>query len=121
MVTAFGKYAAIKSSSVNQFATVKKFEHYGECCQILETIVGLQCNSPCRVGEDCSTFSCGILACCREKGFDGCWQCDEFEKYQRFDSLKAIHVNSPQQNMETIKKFGFDKWLEHRHKCYIWQ
>lgn len=115
--TEFGKYAAIKSSSINQLEAVKKFEHYGECCEVLEAIVALQCNSPCRIGGGCATFSCGILACCREKGFDGCWQCDEFEKCQSFESLKAIHGDSLQQNLGTIKKFGFDEWLEHRHKC----
>ena len=119
--TEFGKYAAIKSSSVNQLDAVKKFEHYGECCEVLETIVALQCNSPCRIGGGCPTFSCGVLACCREKGFDGCWQCDEFEKCQRFESFRAIHGDSPRQNLRAVRKFGLDKWVEHRHKCYVWQ
>jgi len=119
--TEFGKYAAIKSSSVNQLDAVKEFEHYGECCEVLEAIVALQCSTPCRTGGGCATFSCGVLTCCREKGFDGCWQCDEFEKCQRFESFRAIHGDSPRQNLRTIRKFGLDKWVEHRHKCYIWQ
>jgi len=119
--TEFSKYTAIKSSSVNQLNAVKKFEHYGECCEVLEAIVALQCSSPCRVNGGCATFSCGILVCCREKGFDGCWQCDEFEECQRFESLRAIHGDSPRQNLRTINKFGLDKWVEHRHNCYIWQ
>ena len=119
--TEFSKYAAIKSSSVNQLDAVKKFEHYGECCEVLEAMVVLQCSSPCRIGRGCATFSCGILACCREKGFDGCWQCDDFEGCHRFESLRAIHGDSPRQNLRTINKFGLDKWVEHRHNCYIWQ
>jgi len=117
----FGKYATIKSSSAMQFDTVKQFEHYEECCEVLEAIVALQCNSPCRVGGGCATFSCGILECCLKKGFDGCWQCAEFESCQRFEALRAIHGDSPRQNLRTIKKFGLDKWVEHRHKPYIWQ
>jgi hypothetical protein len=118
----FGKYAALKSSpATNQLDAVKKFDYYGECCEVLEAIVALQCNSPCRVGGGCPTFSCDILACCREKGFDGCWQCAEFETCQKFESLRAIHGDSSRQNLRTIKKFGSDKWVEHRHKCYIWQ
>jgi hypothetical protein len=59
----FDKYAAIKSSSAtNQLDAVKKFEHYRECCEVLEAIVALQCNNSCRIGGGCPTFSCGILA-----------------------------------------------------------
>ncbi|MCJ7670119.1 MAG: DUF3795 domain-containing protein [Dehalococcoidia bacterium] len=119
--TEFGKYAAIKSSSVNQLDAVKKFEHYGECCEVLEAIVALQCNSPCRIGGGCATFSCDVIVCCRKKSFDGCWQCAEFEKCQKFESLRAIHGDSPRQNLRTIRKFGLGKWVEHRYKCYIWQ
>ena len=120
--TEFVKYAAIKSgSATNQLDAVKKFEHYGECCEVLEAIVALQCNSPCRIGGGCAPPPCDILACCREKGFDGCWQCTEFEKCRRFESLREIHGDSPRQNLKTIRKFGLDKWVEHRHKCYIWQ
>ncbi len=119
--TEFDKYAAIKSNSVDQLDAVKKFEHYGECCKVLEAIAALQCNSPCRISGGCAPPPCDVLACCRKKGFDGCWQCDEFEKCEKFESFRAIYGDSPRQNLRTIKKFGLDKWVEHRHKCYIWQ
>jgi hypothetical protein len=119
--TEFGKYAAIKNSFANQPDTAKKFKHYGKCCEVLEAIVALQCNSPCRIGGGCVPPPCEVLACCREKGFDGCWQCAEFEKCRRFESFRAIHGDSPRQNLMAIRKFGLDKWVEHRHKCYIWQ
>ena len=119
--TEFDKYAAIKSNSVDQLDAVKKFEHYGECCKVLEAIAALQCNSPCRIGGGCGPPPCDVLACCGEKGFDGCWQCHEFEKCGKFESFRAIYGDSPRHNLRTIKKFGLDKWVEHRHKCYIWQ
>ncbi|MCJ7575387.1 MAG: DUF3795 domain-containing protein [Dehalococcoidia bacterium] len=119
--TEFDKYAAIKSNSLDQLDAVKKFDHYGECCRVLEAIVALQCSSPCRIGGGCAPPPCDVLACCGEKGFDGCWQCDEFEKCGKFESFRAIYGDSPRQNLRTIKKFGLDKWVGHRHKCYIWQ
>jgi len=119
--TEFDKYAAIKSNSLDQLDAVKKFEHYGECCKVLEAIAALQCNSPCRIGGGCAPPPCDVLACCREKGFDGCWQCDEFEKCGKFESFRAIYGDSPRQNLRTVKKFGLDKWVGRRHKCYIWQ
>jgi len=64
---------------------------------------------------------CDVLTCCREKGFDGCWQCDEFEKCGKFESFGALYGDSPRQNLRTIRNFGLEKWVGHRHKCYTWQ
>ena len=52
--TGFDKYAEIKSGSTKQFG------HYEECCGVLEAIIALQCNNPCRVGGGCPTFTCDI-------------------------------------------------------------
>ena len=119
--TEFNKYAELKSGSTKQFDAVKQFEHYKEFCEVLETIIALQCNNPCRVGGGCPTFSCEILECCQKKGFEGCWQCDEFENCGKFEPLKSIHGGSPQQNLKTIKELGLDKWVEHRQKSYVWE
>ena len=119
--TEFNKYAEIKSSSTEQFDAVKQFEHYRECCEVLEAIIALQCNNPCRVGRGCSSFSCKILECSRKKGFEGCWQCDEFESCGKFEPLKAIHGDSPRQNLKRIKELGLDRWAEHRCRPYVWQ
>lgn len=119
--TEFDKYAELKSSSVKQFDAEKQFQHYKECCEVLKAIANLQCNAPCRVGDGCSTFSCDILECCRGKGFEGCWQCGEFESCEKFEPLKSIHGDCPQQNSKKIKELGLDKWAEHRYKPYIWQ
>ena len=119
--TQFGKYAGIKSSSAKQPNAVKQFKHYKECCEVLEAITALQCNTPCRVGGGCPTFSCEILKCCQEKGFQGCWQCEEFEGCDKLGSLISIHGDSPQRNLKKIKELGLDRWAEYRRKPYIWQ
>lgn len=119
--TEFSKYAELKSGSTKQFDAVKQFAHYRECCEVLEAIVALQCNNPCRVGGGCSSFSCEILECCRKKDFEGCWQCDEFESCGKLEPLKSIHGDSPQQNLKKIKELGVDGWAEHRFKPYVWQ
>ena len=114
----FGKYAEVKSVSSN---AEKQLKQYRECCEVLEAIVRLQCNDPCRVGGGCPTFDCGIVACCQKKGFQGCWECEEFKKCKEFDSLKPFHGNSPRQNLEHIKELGLENWAEHRHKFFLWQ
>jgi len=119
--TEFDKYADIKSSSAKQPDAVKQFEHYKECYEVLEAIAALQCNTPCRLGGGCPTFSCEILECCQKKGFDGCWECGEFESCEKLESLKSISGDSPQQNLKKIKELGLDRWAGHRYKPYIWQ
>lgn len=120
-ITEFGKYAAMKSSSQKQFDAVKQFKHYKECCGVLEAIIALRCNTPCRMGGGCPTFSCEILECCRNKGFEGCWQCDESQICRKFETLKSIHGDSPQQNIKKIKELGLENWSKLRSKPYVWQ
>ena len=115
------KYAELKSGATKQFNAVKQFEHFRECCEVLEAIVNLQCNTPCRLGDGCSTFSCDILKCCRAKEFEGCWQCREFEMCGKFEPLESIHGDSPKENLRKIKKLGLDKWASSRCKPYKWQ
>jgi len=113
--TEFDKYADVESSSVEEL------RHYKEYCEVLNTIVRLQCNAPCRVGGGCSTFSCKIIECCQHRGLEGCWECDEVEKCDKFEFLKPFCGDMPLQNVRTIKELGLDRWVEHRTKFYIWQ
>lgn len=117
----FGEYAKIKSSSKKQLNPVKEFEHYTECIEVLGAIADLQCNIPCRVGGGCPTFSCDILKCCTNKGFDGCWQCGTFKTCGKFRPLESVHGNCPKENLKKIKKYGMENWVKFRHKPYIWQ
>ncbi len=117
----FKEYAGIKSSSKKQLNPVKAFNRYPECIEVLDAIANLQCNIPCRLGEGCSSFSCEILKCCKNKGFEGCWQCEEFENCLNFEGLHSIHGESPIRNLKVIKKHGINNWPKYRHKSYIWQ
>ena len=112
--TEFGKYAVVKSRYV------KAFEHYPETIEVLEAIVGIRCNEPCRVGGGCPNFACKILECCQERGFEGCWQCDESEDYPKFEFLKPYHGDLPRQNLKKIRELGWDEWVTHREKFFAW-
>ena len=95
------------------------YKDYPQCYEVLGAMVKFRCKRTCRGGGGPPV--CKIRSCCQKKGIDGCWQCDEFEKCQKFESFRTIHGDSPRQNLRAIRKFGLDKWVEHRHKCYIWQ
>ena len=109
----FDKYAEVKNSFV------KELKYYKECCEVLEAIVGLQCNNACR-GGGCPTFSCKIIECCKTRGFEGCWECNEFERCKEFKFLEPFHGDTPLKNLRKIKELGLDKWVGHRQKFFLW-
>jgi len=110
----FNKYAEVKSKSV------KEFEHYDECCKVLEAIAKLKCISPCRLAGDGCASPCKIKKCIRSNGKQGCWQCHEMEKCAKLEFLKPFHGEGPWENLRRIQKQGLDKWAKHRAKFYPW-
>jgi hypothetical protein len=110
----FDKYAEVKS------AFVKELEHYDECHKVLEAIVKLGCDTPCRAGGDGCLQPCEIKSCVQSKKLEGCWECDEFEGCDKFEFFKLFHGDTAKENLRKIKKHGLSKWAEHRGKFYQW-
>jgi len=96
----FGEFAALLA----EVPFFKAFEHYPQCCAVLETLPKLRCKKTCRGGG--GPPQCAIRACNREKGFDGCWQCDEFKTCSKLDFLKAGHGDACMKNLAKIKRSG---------------
>ena len=113
-VVQFDKYAEVKS------AFVKEFEHYEECRQVLEAIAKLRCDTPCRAGGDGCLQPCGIKRCIQSKNIEGCWECSEFEKCDKFQFFKLFHSDNAKENLRKIKKYGLDQWAKHRGEFYKW-
>ncbi|MEW6621082.1 MAG: DUF3795 domain-containing protein [bacterium] len=110
----FDNYAEVEANSI------KELNHYHKFLEVLGTIIKLRCDNPCRLGGDGCEQSCKIKGCAQSKHIDGCWQCNEFEACDKFEFLKPLHGDSPQQNLRKIKEYGLRKWVEYREKFYIW-
>ena len=117
----FDKYAEAKSSWANQPNKREELKYYPQFRNILETIIELKCEKPCRLGGGCPTFSCKIMECCLARGLDGCWQCDTFEECGKLDFLKPLHGDTIMENLKAIREYGIDNWVEHRRKFYVWE
>lgn len=106
----FDKYADLKSKDNETFS------HYPEFIEVLQEMKKLECVARCTEGgckEDCK-----IRECVLEKQLAGCWECDDFRKCELLDHLKGIH--SIDHNLEMIKKYGVDDWVDKRGKHYRW-
>ncbi|MBM4447495.1 MAG: DUF3795 domain-containing protein [Chloroflexi bacterium] len=110
----FDRYAEVKSASV------KELKHYEECRQVLDAIVRLGCDTPCRAGGDGCLGPCEIKSCVQMKRLEGCWECDGLEGCGKFEFLKLLHGNVPKENLRKIRKYGLDKRAKHRGKFYAW-
>ncbi len=100
-------------SEVPFFAT---FKNYPQCYEVLGALVKLRCKNTCRGGG--GPPFCKMRICCRKKGIDGCWQCDEFETCDKLDFLNTNHGDAHLKNLRKLKKAGVDSFLEGKKLWY---
>ncbi len=111
----FDKYAEVKS------AAVEELENYNQCLQVLNAIVKLGCDTPCKAGGEGCLLPCEVKSCVESKHIGGCWECDMFETCDKFEFLRPVHGDTTRGNLRKIKEYGLNKWAEHREKFYAWQ
>lgn len=87
----------------------KEFENYRECYEVLGAMVKLRCKG-CRNGSR-SKF-CNIAKCAIKNGFEGCWECTEFESCRKMKFLEPVHGDAHIKNLRKIRKIGVDEWAK---------
>ena len=97
---------AEKMSAVAYFAN---FKDYPQCYELLGTMVKFRCKRACRGGGGPPV--CKIRECGRKKGFDGCWQCGDFETCKTMDFLKEFHEDAHLKNLRILRKSGVDSFI----------
>lgn len=110
----FDKYAKVKG------VFVEEFKHYTKCREVLNAIVKLKCDTPCRAGGDGCLQPCEIKSCVQTKKLEGCWECGEFEGCNKFEFFNLFHGDTAKENLRKVKKYGLEEWAEHRGKFYRW-
>ena len=93
-----------------QVPSFKAFEHYAQFGEVLEMLPKLRCKKTCRGNG--GPPDCEIRKCNREKGFDGCWQCEEFKTCTKLDFLKGGHGDANIRNLRKIRRSGTKAFVE---------
>jgi hypothetical protein len=106
------KYAALKAEKE------EAFRDYPAFVAVLQALRRLRCESPCAEGG-CKP-GCAIRACVREKGYDGCRGCGDFESCRLLAPLTAHHPGLLH-NLRMIKAYGPWGWSGRSGKHYRWQ
>jgi len=112
--TRLSEYAEVKR------LTLKEFENFDLTISSLREISNLNCDTACRLGGEGCGGSCEIKMCIANKSLEGCWECDLFEKCDKFVFLKPFHDDAPINNLRLIRRHGLADWTKHRDKCYPW-
>ncbi|MCK5128595.1 MAG: DUF3795 domain-containing protein [Clostridiales bacterium] len=110
----FEKYIYVKSKFN------KELNNFDQFMQMLDHIIALECNNPCREGSGCSAFDCEILECCKEKGYSGCWECEELDKCKKFTFLAIFHGDNTKANCRLVKDKGMREFRKSRNDFIIW-
>ena len=82
----------------------KRFGDFGRFEKVLAAMQKPGCSRPCREGG-CDP-KCGLRRCCRAHGYDGCWQCPDFEKCPGLAELEPIHGDGHLKNLRAIRRNG---------------
>lgn len=117
---------ALEDADFQSYASVKspfgsEFQEYDSFLTVLEALINYSCTESCRVSGGNSTAPCQIIKCCKEKGYEGCWECETFEACEKFESLRPRCEASVMHNLKEIRKNGFEGWSQHRRPIYNWQ
>ncbi len=83
-----------------------------EFMDVLNSMVELQCHSTCYESGGCSmagnTKECGALRCINLKGYEGCWECIEYENCEHLEFLRNAYGFVINENLSIIRDKGFD-------------
>ncbi len=105
------------ADALSKISFFKEFEDYETCYKVLGAMVKLRCRKSCRDGG--GNPYCKIRSCCVKKGYEGCWECDDFLTCEKLVFLKANHGDAHRQNMKIIKKKGKGEFLKGKKHWYI--
>ena len=110
--TNYDKFAAFLSN----YSFGRAYKKYPECYEVLGQMVKFRCRKGCRQGGG-SPF-CKIRKCCLKRGFNGCWECKDFEECKNLDFLIPVHGDAHIKNLRLIGKKGISEFTKGKTYWY---
>jgi len=92
------------ADALSDMSFAKVYKDYDRCYEVLGAMVKFRCKKGCRAGG--GPPFCKIRVCCGKKGFEGCWECTEFEGCGKMKFLEKVHDDGHVKNLRRIRKGG---------------
>ena len=106
----------LTSSSLAELPFFKEFADYEKCYKVLGAMVKLRCRKYCRNGGG-NPF-CAIQKCSEKKGYDGCWECEDYKNCKKMDFLKKNHGDAHIKNLGKIQRNGTAGFIKGKRLMY---
>ena len=94
----------------------KLLKDYRTCYEVLGAMVKMRCKRMCKGGG--GPPFCMMRKCCEKKGYDGCWECDDFETCEYLDFLVSIHGDAHIRNLRILSTRGIEEFKSGRYHWY---
>ncbi len=95
---------------ISKYSEGKDLKNFNDAYNVLGAIAAFRCDKGCREGG--GSNACRIRQCCIGKGYEGCWQCKEFEKCKNLDVHNMLHGDAHRKNLRTIQKKGKEEFVK---------
>ena len=86
------------------------FKEYDKAYEVMGAMVKFRCKKGCRKGGG-NPF-CKIRKCVQKKGFEGCWECDQFESCKKLEFLEGVHDQGHIKNLRRLMKKGKAEFIK---------
>jgi hypothetical protein len=110
--TKFDKMA----ESLAEISFFRILKGYGTCYEVLGAMVKMRCHRMCKGGG--GPPFCKMRKCCEKKGYDGCWECDDFETCEHLDFLVPGHGDAHIKNLRLLKRKGVKEFKRGKHHWF---
>jgi hypothetical protein len=104
------------AEALSEVPFFKVFKGYPACYEVLGALVKVRCKRTCRGGG--GPPHCKIRICCRNKGIDGCWQCQDFQKCEKLEVLCKGHGDAHIKNLNTLRRKGVSAFISGKPLWY---
>jgi len=61
---------------------------------------------------------CKMRNCCQKKGYQGCWECEDFETCEKLNFLVPVHGRAHIKNLMNLKRKGVKEFLKGKRYWY---
>lgn len=91
---------------------LKAFANYEQFYELLKTMMELRCFNPCKKGG--GNPNCEIKLCAQKNGFDGCWQCDNFQECEKLKVLDQFDDPVYAENLRRVKEISLEQFINEK-------
>jgi len=79
-------------------------------------MVKFRCRKGCKDGG--GPPFCKMKNCCQKNGYQGCWECEDFETCEKLNFLVPVHGRAHIKNLMNLKRKGVKEFLKGKRYWY---